>query len=76
MSSIMEQPKPLNFSEDWTYQFQCGCTVTWLASCFHRSTRMLCCASHNGRDQFDERTELRRKAGIEYDFAIIKQPPV
>jgi hypothetical protein len=53
---------PINEAEDYVVRFPCGCSVTFLGSCLHRSSRMTACHDHDGRDQTEDRDEIVRQA--------------
>lgn len=65
----------INDSADYKVSFPCGCTVTFLGSCFHRTSRMMACTRHDGRDQFAERTALVQDAKRTLAVAKRAQPP-
>lgn len=75
MKAICEQPERINDAADYPIQFQCGCEVVFLGSCFHRSSRMTCCNKHNRRRDFEARNKIQRQAKEHLRFAKLMQPP-
>jgi hypothetical protein len=76
MHNIAEPPRRFSSGEDYTVRFQCGCEAVFLASCFHRSSRMTCCSGHNSRDGFRERQKIYEAARRQRDAAELMAPPV
>lgn len=72
---MLEQQPPINDSADYVVTMQCGCTVTFMGSCFHRSSRMSACVNHCLRDQFDVRTKIVQMAKEELAWRKQMQPP-
>lgn len=72
---VMEMPRRINESEDLPIEFSCGCKVTFLGSCFLRSSRMDCCANHSKRDQRRTRDVIAARAKRERDRILMFQPP-
>jgi hypothetical protein len=72
----MEGGERINPSADWTKEFQCGCKVVFLGSCFHRSSRMTCCTDHAAEDKRAERDRLKLHAKRSLDIAMLNQPPL
>lgn len=55
-----------DLSVDYPIKFDCGCIVTFLASCFHRTTRMDCCRKHAKPGAYVTRSTLADQARREY----------
>jgi hypothetical protein len=72
---IMERQKSINEAEDYVVRRQCGCCVTFLGSCFHRTSRLEACILHNKRDQTHERDQIVAEAKRELQQAKLRQPP-
>jgi len=72
---MFEQPTPINDSKDWTFTKQCGCQVTFLGSCFHRTSRMIACTWHATRNKVLERTRIVEEAKEALRIAKQNQPP-
>lgn len=73
--NIAEQPRPINDAEDYAVRFQCGCSVTFLGSSFHHTSRMECCSNHNGWGDSNERDRMSAEAKHRLAMAKLMQPP-
>lgn len=73
---IAERPKRIHPQVDLQIGFQCGCTVVFLGSCFHRSTRLDPCRKHDGKNDVDKRTAIVEEAKRQYRDLELNQPPM
>lgn len=72
---VAESQGFINDSEDYTIYYPCGCRVVFLGSCFHRSSRMEACASHDKQYQGEARNRIVWMAKEELRMKKLLQPP-
>lgn len=69
---VMESGALINESEDWTFQKQCGCLVTFTGESLHKRARMQWCSWHCRRGKAAFRIKIMDEA--EESLRLAKQP--